>query len=427
MSVYKHIMYPFRRISYSKQNQVIEKAKAYYGFYCKECYRHVILKGNITINLSSIENPSDNLVDFYGAFVFECPECHKINIWTDWPLDPNIAPMIATLNRKGYITTESCEGHNFNRVDDLAFPYIEFMYPGQAKVLKYIPLQGPWKLNTEEPDRFLIYCPDNSVGLRERMAHLRFWVNYLPPCYKEEFTIDDLTEDQLIRLKRANMPKELPEIDKGDGTYTDRESYLKIPPLESVDSPIEPEVVPDNIRKAMVKDNVELSYDGPDGRMKFLAMKQRKKDIKKLVKGFSEDDIDLEKIPDDMLIPIKIPNPYDGVEAARARAWARKQEELEEWRKTRRLGKEKFKDHQKEVRARLDRRAAGLPEVPDVLKPKSTKGDPNLPYNGKKNSPRTFIPKEIRDAVPHSLSKNQRKKKKYNPKGPRNYTRKRNS
>ena len=414
MAKNKHIMYPFRRISFSKVNQVIEKAKDHYGFYCEECFNPVILNGNITINLSSIQKDSECEVDFFGAFVFECPKCHHKNIWTDWPLDPNIAPMIAELNSKGYTTVSSCEGHEWNRLEQ-TYPYIEFMYPGQKKVLRYIPLQGPWKLDTsiEGEDRFRIYCVDKSIGLRERMAHLRFWVNALPKCFSEEFTSDLLPSDLKERLERLNGI--LPQEDTGEVEF---DKYLKMDPLSDMDD-YSVTKLPENVRHNLASQRVPRVILNKDTRYQYAQLiRERRRKIKDLMDNMNDKDFTLDDLPDDVIIPIKIPNPFDGVEAARARAWAAKQEELEEWRKTRRLGKEKFKDHQEEVRERLNRRAIGLPE--EVKEVKSTKGDPSLPYNGKKNSPRVYVPKEIRDAIPHNPPKRHKKDK---PKGPRNYTR----
>ena len=360
----KHVMYPFRRISFSRNNNVIEKAMNFFGFYCEECFEPIILKGNISVNLGTIEKETDITVRFIDHYEIECPVCHHHTIWTEHPLDPNIAPMIAMLNQKGYMTEESCEGHGINRLDAL-YPYIKFKYPGQKKVCTFIELPGPWKLKQDTND-FILYCESNDPPIRERMAHLRIWVKALPECHEPVFSASMLSDNYKEKLLYLNKP--------------------------------------------LAYEDTGLSFDEMD-------LHNLTEDE---VIGLAFTEADFDEMDPEEIQAIHLPNPFDGVEAARARAWARKQEELAEWRKTRRLGKEKFKDHQKEIRARLDRRAAGLPEEEPVVR-KKTKGDPNLPYNGKQNSPREYVPKEIRDLVPHTP------KRKEKPKGPRNYKKKRRS
>ena len=219
MSHSKHLVYPFRTIEYSKKYHQVQKFKDYVGFYCKSCFNPMIYRASITINLQHIDKEETASIFLQPHYELECPKCHHINQY-DECLDPNITPMIAELNRKGYATVFCCEGHKVNQ-DSHSLPYIRFKYNGQKRVIDYVPLVGPWKLDGDYEtligddgveyrqyigNRFTIRCDNLDMPIRERMAYLRRWVNALPYCFEEEFTPEMMTEDTRNALAYMNSP-----------------------------------------------------------------------------------------------------------------------------------------------------------------------------------------------------------------------------
>lgn len=202
----RYPMYPTRKINYSKSNHPIIKYKDYMGVWCPVCFNPIVMRTSITLNMQHVDKEEVSEIKVTQQYMIECPKCHAKNKYTKLD-DPNIVPMIAELNRKGYETVGSCEGHRLNQ-KDAELPYIKFRYPKQRDVIKYIPLQGPWFLDESDFPNFIIRCPDVSVPIRERMAHLRRWVNALPYCFEEEFSPDMFTEEtqQALAYKALNTP-----------------------------------------------------------------------------------------------------------------------------------------------------------------------------------------------------------------------------
>ena len=202
----RYPMYPTRKINYSKSNHPIIKYKDYMGVFCPVCFNPIVMRTSITLNMQHVDKDEEAEIRVTQQYMIECPKCHTKNVYSK--LDgPNITPMLAELNRKGYETVGSCEGHRLNQ-KDAELPYIKFKYPRQRDVIKYIPLQGPWFLDETDFPEFIIRCPDVSVPIRERMAHLRRWVNALPYCFEEEFSQDMFTEEtqQALAYKALNTP-----------------------------------------------------------------------------------------------------------------------------------------------------------------------------------------------------------------------------
>ena len=213
MSTIKHVMYPVRRVDYTKDNHVVMKVKDYIGFVCPHCYNSMIMRASITLNMQNVDKTSETYLGITPAYTVECTKCHEVTTYL-YELDPNITPMIAELNRKGYDTVYSCEGHRENE-DDICVPYIMFKYPGQRSVCDYYPLPDPWYLEGSDKDPynddetyniymdendhiiksdklFIIRVKNNDVPIRERMAALRRWVNNLPYCFDEVFNADSI-------------------------------------------------------------------------------------------------------------------------------------------------------------------------------------------------------------------------------------------
>ena len=205
----KYVLYPRRTIDYCKPYHFIRKEKDYGGFFCPHCFNPMVFRLSVTMNIQNIDKDAEYYISMTPQYNIQCTKCKEL-LHFDYVLDPNITPILAELNRKGYETVESCEGHRVNQ-QDVSLPYITFKYPGQRNVVKYIALQGPWYLDENE-DKFIIRCKDMSVPIRERMAYLRKWVNALPYCFEENFTEDLFTEETQasIAYQLLNAPL-LPE------------------------------------------------------------------------------------------------------------------------------------------------------------------------------------------------------------------------
>ena len=206
--------------------------------------------------MQNVDKEADAYIGITPAYTIQCTKCKEITTFL-YELDPNITPMIAELNRKGYDTVYSCEGHRVNE-DEQSQPYIMFKYPGQRTVVDYYPLPDPWYLEGTEKDPykddsdhnwymdsndsivkssdlFVIRCKNNEVPIRERMAMLRRWVNNLPYCFDEVFdastvdpnrdlsyVTDGLSEEDITDIPR-NLNHSLITGNKFEDDYTDNE------------------------------------------------------------------------------------------------------------------------------------------------------------------------------------------------------------
>ena len=211
----KYTMYPRRTVDFSNPYHFVRKEKDYIGFYCNSCFNPMVFRASVTMNIQNVDKDATSHISMTPCYNVQCPVCGNLMQFKDC-LDPNITPMIAELNRKGYETIESCEGHRVNQ-DDVSLPYISFKYPEQKNVIKYIPLQGPWYLD-DNNDAFIIRCKDVSIPIRERMAYLRRWVNALPYCFEEAFSEEMFTIDtkEAIAYKQLNRPLDPEDITVGD-------------------------------------------------------------------------------------------------------------------------------------------------------------------------------------------------------------------
>jgi len=164
------------------------------GFFCPRCFRPIIVDLDIKSKLISRLND----VHVQINYDINCPHCYNEFVWKGSPLDSNLTEAIATLNRKGYKTLFSCEGHNKKDI-----PYIYFRYPNQRKVLKYIPIGYPWKLRVCEDETSIVYpyeikvlhkhskqfCleAEPNTDRTKLIKELYKWVNKLPECHSSIF------------------------------------------------------------------------------------------------------------------------------------------------------------------------------------------------------------------------------------------------
>ena len=196
MSKKKHKIYPFISDHYDAGvNHPVVKYSGYMGLLCPKCYKDILIKGHVKFNAIPVEekNRYDYELNLYiQEFIgVTCPECGKL-FFADSFIDVNILPILSVLNKKGYITEYSCEGHPSKAtISELSTAYVRFKYYDQHDILEAYPLPAPWEDTTYEDAYFdharnkIIYpftirCKDNNATIRTRMASLRRWANSLP-------------------------------------------------------------------------------------------------------------------------------------------------------------------------------------------------------------------------------------------------------
>ncbi len=232
-SAKKHIMYPIERLDYSKHEHFVSKLKPYGALVCPHCYNTMIFRTTVTMNIQNIDKEDTHGISMIPIYKCECTQC-GITSYFEYMLDPNIAPMIAELNRKGYETLGSCEGHNLNH-NEAALPYITFKYANQRSICALYPLPDPWYLEGSEKDprdydalnkdsefkyypetHFVIRCDSLDMPIRERMAWLRRWVNSLPYCFSNTFDPSIMEREENLEEELNYLDEPLPEEDTTD-------------------------------------------------------------------------------------------------------------------------------------------------------------------------------------------------------------------
>ena len=193
----------------TNMNRFYSLTRPYIGFFCKKCYHPIILRANISIELEylydvmSEETSEDTSIWCNPEFSIRCPECGEFSTWHEY-LDPAITPALAELNKKGYETLFSCQGHthvrDYCRIfpeagDDFKPAFCNMMYSSDAyiafaksiskDVVEKYPLIDPWHLCKHK-----IYNEDISFTIRtddeedsdlvKRMVSLYKWVESLP-------------------------------------------------------------------------------------------------------------------------------------------------------------------------------------------------------------------------------------------------------
>ena len=223
----KNKYYNYRYDIVSLPRTYVETKKNHIGFFCQHCYHPWIMKYKSSVNLAYIDDVPNNL-DYsptvFENFILRCPKCGKVNKFNSF-LDPNITETLALLNRKGWQTNFSCEGHPGESVDyvinndtgigkevteHVSLPYIWFYPSINRNVVEYIPLPKPWYLDKNE-DEFIIRC-DTIDMAKERLHSLYLWADALPnlnkhtpSIFRPEY-IDDECRRKIALIK--NTPVE---------------------------------------------------------------------------------------------------------------------------------------------------------------------------------------------------------------------------
>lgn len=124
--------------NFNNMHKVREKYDGKIGLMCPNCYGYWIVDfhQDCTMTISEdvfLDDYEDNTnskydhdISPYRELIFcnmsKCPDCSSDNDLI--MIDPNIVSIVSILNKKGYITTFSCEGHN--DPDGSILPYILF-------------------------------------------------------------------------------------------------------------------------------------------------------------------------------------------------------------------------------------------------------------------------------------------------------------
>lgn len=155
---------------------------------CPKCFKTHILNLQLSVNLTHSNSKKKNLIFYRPIIRLVCDCSHEINSYD--LIDPNIAPIIAILNKKKYYTLYCCEGHyenfllnnNDDEVEGYTRAYIIFAYPINDEILDKFPIPAPWIISTDD-SKFIIYCNEdvsNHYDIKDKIRPLRKWANSLP-------------------------------------------------------------------------------------------------------------------------------------------------------------------------------------------------------------------------------------------------------
>lgn len=194
-------IYPFKSKIHNDRIHVDDVSGDYIAFICPDCFNTMVFKANITIRLQNVDKEAFSYVYAEPKYTIQCTKCSAINTYArEEYIDPNIAPIIAELNRKGFVTKFSCEGHEESTPDleiydkfylDKCLPYIWFKYAEQRHVLQDYPLVKPWYVDEDDGDVFCIRVNKEdyaNYSLEDRLITLKQWVDNLPYCFNKVYT-----------------------------------------------------------------------------------------------------------------------------------------------------------------------------------------------------------------------------------------------
>lgn len=166
--------------SYKNKNMTYHTStrEGFVCYMCPECFHLELAKIDLTLscNLSFISH-TDNKSHVFCSYdlTMKCLNCEKIiDNWIE--LDPNIASSIISLNRKGYLTKYSCEGHG------KGLGYISFLnFYDIQPYLHTLPIT--WYVDLEDYRQGKLIIRSDKENYREAIIELEEWVNTLPIQY----------------------------------------------------------------------------------------------------------------------------------------------------------------------------------------------------------------------------------------------------
>ena len=140
--------------------------EGYLGFICPHCLEGEVAKGKVVAPIQS------------GMIKMTCPSCGKDYDCDSYDvIDPNILRTIETLNKKGYTTWSSCEGH-----ENYSGSYIYFKNKDDEEILITNPLPDSWYLSKRMPvEEFnFIIRGKEEISKSDRMEDIENWAQSLP-------------------------------------------------------------------------------------------------------------------------------------------------------------------------------------------------------------------------------------------------------
>ena len=181
-------IYPMKRkASIYNQSTKIFKYSEYAGFMCRSCYNYIIARVDIKTELKYkiISGDFDlHALGIVPQFNYQCPNCGTTTCYEYRPIDPNIVHIISLLNKKGFETAFSCEGHD-DEDGTYSYPYVSFKHISHKAVLDYIPLLGDWEIVcynkiVNSDLSWGIHIDKVTYDTKKNMDDLYQWANLLP-------------------------------------------------------------------------------------------------------------------------------------------------------------------------------------------------------------------------------------------------------
>ena len=175
------------------------------GLLCPKCYHYELVDASSKYTINHIDSACflfktspDLRVRPIQILDWVCPEC-GCDIRQYDHIDPNIVPIIALLNKKGFETEGCCEGHDYRMTSDYSnvseedmkeidysFPYIQFKTNKMRYITDILPLIHPWVRADKESDftSFRIDVEQARLPERKVLGSLLLWAYYLPDITK---------------------------------------------------------------------------------------------------------------------------------------------------------------------------------------------------------------------------------------------------
>lgn len=239
--------FPVKGFSFDRRIQYSESRNGVYAIMCPHCYDLRLFSISHVLDFNQhYDDDFYTIADFsVGLFVRYICKCGSVVENHGEFIDPNIAPMISTLNTKGYHTRYCCEGHP-SLLDDYNYThaYIEFKNVEQMDlVIKNhpLPLESGWivsKSDREKRDAFVIrYIGDQTDSIIDRLGPLGEWIDSLDEWHNDLFTVKEDpnestywegTTDSIRKyFKSENLSEALKTFDSMISMSTDRNPITK--------------------------------------------------------------------------------------------------------------------------------------------------------------------------------------------------------
>lgn len=154
-----------------------KKHKGELAFVCPECSSIHYAGVKISAQLFDLNSGTDSLEI---NVKIKCRDCHKTFVTNlSKALDPDIAQFIVALNKKGYKTTYSCQGHIYKSGEE-SLSYVTFEESLSKDKLSELP--ATWRADPIDTltTGTTIRSSISKYGLSTVMEDLGKWINKLP-------------------------------------------------------------------------------------------------------------------------------------------------------------------------------------------------------------------------------------------------------